>query len=122
MRALCGARRRARRPGPQKRDEQEEILVAARGIALHGLQCAQPGGGRGASRAPAGVMRNPIISAGCRSILRPSPLVLLDADEPLGVFDDEMEVAAYLAFEKLDRDRVEVLVDRSPMDVWTGWE
>ncbi len=49
-------------------------------------------------------------------------VVLLDTDEPLGVFDDEMEVAAYLAFEKLARDEVEVLVDRSPLEVWTGWD
>ena len=47
-------------------------------------------------------------------------VVLLGTDEPLGVFDDEMEVAAFLAFEKLDRDRVEVLADRSPMSVLTG--
>ena len=49
-------------------------------------------------------------------------MVLLDTDEPLGVFDDEMEVAAFLAFEKLDRDRVEVLVDRSRMELFTAWE
>ena len=47
-------------------------------------------------------------------------VVLLGTDEPLGVFDDEMEVAAFLAFEKLDRARVEVLADRSPMATLTG--
>ena len=47
-------------------------------------------------------------------------VVLLGTDEPLGVFDDEMEVAAFLAFEKLSRDRVEVLADRSPMATLTG--
>ena len=47
-------------------------------------------------------------------------VVLLGTDEPLGVFDDEMEVAAFLAFEKLDRDRVEVLADRPPMATLTG--
>ena len=47
-------------------------------------------------------------------------VVLLGTDETLGVFDDEMEVAAFLAFEKLDRDRVEVLADRSPMATLTG--
>ena len=49
-------------------------------------------------------------------------VVLLDTDELLGVFHDEMEVVAFLAFEKLTRNRAEVLVDRSPMEVWTGWE
>ena len=47
-------------------------------------------------------------------------VVLLGTDEPLGIFDDEMEVAAFLAFEKLGRDRVEVLADRSPMATLTG--
>ena len=47
-------------------------------------------------------------------------VVLLGTDEPLGVFDDEMEVAAFLAFEKIGRDRVEVLADRSPMATLTG--
>ncbi len=49
-------------------------------------------------------------------------VVPVDSDVPLGVFDDEMDVAAYLAFEKLTRDQVEVLVDRSPMQSMTGWE
>ena len=47
-------------------------------------------------------------------------VVLLGTDEALGTFDDEMEVAAFLAFEKLSRDRVEVLADRSPMATLTG--
>ena len=47
-------------------------------------------------------------------------MVLLGTDETLGVFDDEMEVAAFLAFEKLDRNRVEVLADRSPMATFDG--
>lgn len=47
-------------------------------------------------------------------------VVLLGTDKLLGVFDDEMEVAAFLAFEKLGRDGVEVLVDRSRMAILTG--
>ena len=49
-------------------------------------------------------------------------VVLLETDEPVATFDDEMEVAAWLAFEKLDRDKVEVIVDRSPMQSMIGWE
>ena len=49
-------------------------------------------------------------------------VVLIETDEPIATFDDEMEVAAYLAFEKLDRDKVEVIVDRSPIQSMTGWE
>ena len=49
-------------------------------------------------------------------------VVLLETDEPLATFDDEMEVAAWLAFEKLSRDKVEVIVDRSLIHSMTGWE
>ena len=49
-------------------------------------------------------------------------VVLLETDEPVATFGDEMEVAAYLAFEKLDRDKVEVIVDRSPIHSMSGWE
>ena len=43
----------------------------------------------------------------------PSYAVFLrDTEECLGVFDDEMEVAAFLAFGKLDRERVEIVADR----------
>ena len=47
-------------------------------------------------------------------------VVLLGTDEPLGIFHDEMEVAASLAFEKLSRDWVEMLADQSPMPILTG--
>ena len=49
-------------------------------------------------------------------------MVLIETDEVVATFDDEMEVAAWLAFEKLDRDRVEVIVDRSPIQSMTGWD
>ena len=50
-------------------------------------------------------------------------VVLIETDEPIATFDDEMEVAAYLAFEKLDRDEVEVIVDRSPIQsITAAWE
>ena len=47
---------------------------------------------------------------------------LRGADEPLAVLDDEMEVAACLAFEKLDRDRVEIVKDASLMASLTAWD
>ena len=40
---------------------------------------------------------------------------LIETDEPLATFDDEMEVAAFIAFEKLGRDQVEVVRDASPL-------
>lgn len=36
-------------------------------------------------------------------------------NEPLKIFDDEMEVTAFIAFEKLDRNRVEVVTGDSPL-------
>ena len=47
---------------------------------------------------------------------------LRESDECLATFDDEMEVAAFLAFEKLSRDRVEIVADVSPMASWAAWE
>ena len=47
---------------------------------------------------------------------------LRDGDDCLGVFDDEMEVAAFLAFEKLGRDRVEVIADRPWLETLAAWE
>ena len=49
-------------------------------------------------------------------------VVLIETDEVVATFDDEMEVAAWLAFEKLDRDKVEVIVDRSLVHSMSGWE
>ncbi len=40
---------------------------------------------------------------------------LIGTDEPLAIFDDEMEVAAFIAFEKLRRNQVEVVRDASPL-------
>jgi hypothetical protein len=47
---------------------------------------------------------------------------LRDTDECLGAFDDEMEVAAFLAFEKIDRGRVEIVADRPWLAGLAAWE
>ena len=47
---------------------------------------------------------------------------LRETGECLGVFDDEMEAAAWLAFEKLSADRVEVVRDASPLAAIAAWE
>ncbi len=49
-------------------------------------------------------------------------MFLVETDEPLATFDDEMEVAAFIAFEKLARDQVEVVRDASPLATLAGWE
>ncbi len=78
--------------------------------------CGEPS--QGASRCPECAKRSYERSDHFRGwpVYSPSfTVVLIETDEPLATFDDEMEVAAYLAFEKLDRDKVEVIVDRSPI-------
>ena len=47
---------------------------------------------------------------------------LIETDEPLATLDDEMEVAAFIAFEKLSGDQVEVVRDASPLATLAGWE
>ena len=44
----------------------------------------------------------------------------LETGEELGTFGSEADVALCLAFANLDRDRVEVLCDASPMSSYTG--
>ena len=38
------------------------------------------------------------------------------------MFDDEMEAVAWLAFEKLSTDRVELVRDASPLAAMAVWE
>ena len=53
----------------------------------------------------------------------PSYAVFLrDTDVCLGSFDDEMEVAAFIAFEKLDRERIEIVRDANPLAAMAAWE
>ena len=53
----------------------------------------------------------------------PSYAVFLrDTDVYLGSFDDEMEVAAFIAFEKLDRERIEIVRDANPLAAMAAWE
>ena len=47
---------------------------------------------------------------------------LIETEEPLATLDDEMEVAAFIAFEKLAREQVEVVRDASPLATLAGWE
>ena len=53
----------------------------------------------------------------------PSYAVFLrDTDVCLGSFEDEMEVAAFVAFEKLDRKRIEIVRDANPLAAIAAWE
>ena len=56
--------------------------------------------------------------------LLPDPswtVIELETGREHGPFDSEADVALCLAFEKLDRDRVEIVKDASPMSAYTNW-
>ena len=48
-------------------------------------------------------------------------MIELETGREHGPFDSEADVALCLAFEKLDRDRVEIVKDASPMSAFTSW-
>ena len=48
-------------------------------------------------------------------------VIELDTGRAHGPFDSEADVALCLVFEKLDRDRIEVVTDTSPMAGFTSW-
>ena len=68
-----------------------------------------------------GPITAPIISGASRSGTRPGPWSSWRAAGNTAPFDSEADVALCLAFERLDRDRVEVLCDASPMASYTSW-
>ena len=49
-------------------------------------------------------------------------MIELETGREHGPFDSEADVALCLAFEKLDRDEVEVLCDANPLARMAGWE
>ena len=111
------------REDPERRNETSRKRYWSRRAKLRCTDCNAPS--QGAARCEECARRSYEKSDHFRRLPVYPPtftVVLLDTDEPLGVFDDEMEVAAFLAFEKLARDRVEVIVDRSSIQTMTGWE
>ena len=96
---------------------------AARRARSECTDCGAPA--FGACRCPACAKRSWEGSAHVRGmpVYPPSFAVYLrETEECLGVFDDEMEAAAWLAFEKLSADRVEVVRDASPLAAMAAWE
>ena len=111
----------AERIDPDRRNEAARRRYRSRRAESRCTDCNAPS--QGAARCEKCASRSHAGSGWFRGLPIYPPtftVVLLGTDEPLGVFDDEMEVAAFLAFEKLGRDRVEVLADRSPMATLTG--
>ena len=118
--APCAAIEKAQVSGTEERPLAPALLEAPRHQPVHRVRGAVPG----RSRCPPCAKRSYERSAYIRvmPVYPPSFMVFLrGADEPLAVLDDEMEVAAFLAFEKLARDQVEIVADAPEIASWAAW-
>ncbi|MXW91807.1 MAG: hypothetical protein F4114_18085 [Rhodospirillaceae bacterium] len=101
------------------RSRQRYAERRARGLCT---ACGAPS--QGASRCPTCAEKSYHGSGYFRGIPVWDPrwtVIELDTGKEHGPFDSAADVALCLAFEKLDRDRVEVLSDASPMASLTAW-
>ena len=108
---------------PERKNARSRQLYAERRAA--GLCTACGAASQGASRCAPCAEKSYHGSAHFRGmpVYPPSYAVFLPgADEPLAVLDDEMEVAAWLAFEKLCRDQVEIVADAPEIAALAAWE
>ena len=109
---------------PERKNARSRKLYWKRKAAGLCTACGAPARGNG-SRCPPCAKRSYESSGHFRGMPPHPPsfaVFLRDGEECLGVFDDEMEVAAFLAFEKLGRDRVEVVADRPWLETLAAWE
>ena len=109
---------------PERKNARSRKLYWKRRAAGLCTACGAPARGNGSRCAPC-ARRSYESSAHYRGMPLHPPsfaVFLRDGEECLGVFDDEMEVAAFLAFEKLGRDRIEVIADRPWLDTLAAWE
>ena len=107
---------------PERKNARSRKLYAERRAAGLCTACGAPS--QGAARCAPCAKRSYEGSAYFRGmpLYPPSFAVFLrGADEPLAVLDDEMEVAAWLAFEKLGRDQIEIVADAPEIASWAAW-
>ena len=108
---------------PERKNAAARRRYAERRAAGRCTDCGEPS--QGASRCAPCARRSYERSDHFRGmpLWPPSFAVFLrETDECLATFDDEMEAVAWLAFEKLDRNAVEIVADRSPLATLAGWE
>ena len=109
---------------PERKNARSRKLYWKRKAAGLCTACGAPARGNGSRCAPCA--KRSYESSGHFRGMPPHPpsfaVFLRDGEACLGVFDDEMEVAAFLAFEKLGRDRVEVVADRPWLETLAAWE
>ena len=107
---------------PERKNARTRELYAERRAAGLCTACGAPS--QGDARCAPCAKRSYEGSAHFRGmpLYPPSYAVYLHgADEPLAVLDDEMEVAAWLAFEKIGRDQVEIVADAPEIASWAAW-
>ncbi|MCY3827713.1 MAG: hypothetical protein OXF89_01110 [Rhodospirillaceae bacterium] len=107
---------------PERKNARSRKLYAERRAAGLCTACGAPS--QGASRCAPCAEKSYHGSAHFRGIPIWDPrwtVVELDTGREHGPFDSEADVALCLAFEKLDRNRVEVVSDASPMASLTSW-
>ena len=111
------------RRSPERKNAAARRRYAERRAAGRCTDCGEPS--QGASRCEPCARRSYERSDHFRGMPLWPPsfaLFLRETDECLATFDDEMEAVAWLAFEKLDRNAVEIVADRSPLATLAAWE
>ena len=119
--APCGAIEQASRR-PDRKNARSRRLYGQRRTRGECTSCGAPA--RGASRCPPCAERSYHGSAWFKGIPVWDPawtVIELETGREHGPFDDPADVALCLAFEKLDRSRVEVLCDAPVTASLTGW-
>ena len=107
---------------PERKNARSRKLYAERKARGLCTSCGAPS--QGASRCAPCAERSYHASAHFRGIPVWDPtwtVIELDTGRAHGPFDSEADVALCLVFEKLDRDRVEIVTDASPMASMTSW-
>ena len=107
---------------PERKNARSRKLYAERRAAGLCTACGAPS--QGASRCAPCAEKSYHGSAHFKGIPVWDPrwtVIELDTGREHGPFDSAADVALCLAFEKLDRDRVEVVSDASPMASLTSW-
>ena len=107
---------------PERKNARSRQLYAARRARGLCTACGAPS--QGASRCAPCAEKSYHGSAHFKGIPVWDPtwtVIELDTGRAHGPFDSEADVALCLAFGKLDRDRVEIVTDASPMASLTSW-
>ena len=108
---------------PERKNAAARKRYAARRARSACTDCGAPA--FGACRCPACAKRSYENSAHVRGMPVYAPTItvyLRGTEKCLGVFDDEMEAAAWLAFEKLSAEGVEMVREASPLAAMAAWE